>query len=414
MKYFSLKKIFYNDQRLKLFSIIAAILFWFIVVINISPDCSRTIGNIKLDKDSDNTSFSGYKIIDSENSTVKVEVSGPRYLVGKLSSKDFIVKPKDKSITAAGNVKVDLDATLADPDYRIKIKSVTPSSEMVYFDKMGTKTLPVTVQVQEATAASGYAMQPAISSPSQVVVTGPKTYIDQLGLAITKIHAGDNLTDDASAESEIELYNTDGKKTDIKYLNVSVNKVKVTVPVYKVADIHLGADFNNIPAGFDTANLSYSFNPGTIKVAAKSSALSTLNVIDTGKINFLTLGLDNTIPLTITLPTGVLNTENQTNTVLTVTLKNTSTKTCTVKKITAENLPTGYKVVMKTKKISDVLLYGPSSGIAGAEPQAVADFSQIDVKTGNQYVPVTIYVPGQNGYWVTKQYQAYLYLFKTK
>lgn len=403
------RRILYNDNLLKILSLVVAVLFWFIVVLHVSPDYKRTIYGVpvSIDENSATLTSLGLHVVDKSADTVGIVVTGPRNIIGALEKDDFVVTPTLNGISKAGSYELTLAASLKIPDNRIKITKVLPSAITVDFDTMVTKTLPVIVKVEDNNVPDGYLMQPAQSNPPQVTISGPTTELSKVSKAVAYVKVNGDKTKTAVVKSDIKLLDSGDNELNLKHVQLSVTTAEVTIPILKTANVPLTVNFTNLPEGFDKSNIEYTIDPKTLSVAGDEDKINSLTEISLGDVDFA--GLDLTTEQLLNIPTidGILNIENITTAKLSVKLKNTEMREVNTNDFVILNKPSGYTVKNKTKQITGIKLYGPASDISNvSDIVAVIDMSNFQNGTGQYEVPVTFEVPGRKGYWVKGSYHA--------
>lgn len=409
------RRILYNDNLLKILSLVAAVIFWFIVVINVSPDYKHTFYGVAvgIDENSATLTSLGLHVVEKSPSAVSVVVTGPRNVIGALTADDFTVAPNISDISKAGSYELELTASLKVPDNRIKITKVNPANITVNFDTMVTKTLPVKVKVEESNVPDGYLMQTAQASPTEITLSGPTTELSQVSKAVAYVKVDDGATKTTVIKSDIVLLDSKDKELKLGHVQLSASAVQVTVPIMKTRDVKLKANFTNVPDGFDTSNIVYTVSPSTISLAGDEDKIDAMSGISLGDIDFTKLDLSTTQTLDIPVAEGIVNIENVTSAKVTVQLKNTSTRVMSTGTFTISNKPSGYTVTNETKNITNIKIFGPSSDIANVTGiTAVIDMSAVQSGTGQYEVPVTFKVPGKTGYWVTGTYNAVVQVTK--
>ncbi|MDR3643709.1 MAG: CdaR family protein [Clostridia bacterium] len=407
MKAPAVKKLFYNNKALALISLILSFLFWFLVVSNIAPDYTKTISGVKIQFSSDKTGlgYAGLHVIDTSRNTVSVVVSGPRYLIGQLSASDITVTPRLGAVNTQGTFNVALDAALVTANSMITIQKVDPATVSAYFDRITAKTLPITINVENTNVASGYVMQTATASPASVSVSGPSAEIAKLTKAVVTIKVNNNASDFVESEEKVILY--DGStEADLSHLQLGISTVDVTVPILKVKQLSLKVSYTNVPKGFDIRNVVCTISPANIRVGGKSDVIDSLSgEVNLGNLSIPSLGLTNTINYNIVLPSGISAVEGVTTATATITLKDTAMKYFNTRTISVVNVPSGYKVTVRTAQLNHIKLFGPAKGMGTVNAvQAVADMQGSINGTGDYEVPVTILVPGKSGYWASGIY----------
>lgn len=410
------RKLLNNNNVLKIISLVAAILFWFIVVINVSPDYKRTVMGVPVSVNQNASLLTslGLHVVDKSAEAVSITVTGPRNIIGRLNSSDFNVTPNLSDISKTGTYTLELGATLTSPDNRIRITKIDPSYVNVHFDTMLTKTLPIVVKVQDDKVPDGYLMQTAQASPTQITVSGPTSVLSQVMQAVVNLDVRSNTTQTTVDTCDVELVGASGKEIDLTELQLSQQNVQVTVPILKVASVPLSVGFINVPAGFNTTNITYTVDPKTLTVAGEETQVNSVSQIILGNIDFSKLNINTTQNINIPDLGGLMNVGNVTSANVTVQLKNTAISTLNTNNFSIANAPSGYTVTTKTKQINGVKLFGPASDIANVKViVAVIDMSGMNGGTGQYEMPVTFQVPGKTGYWVTGSYTAVVDVTKT-
>lgn len=411
----SMKKIFYNNKSLFILSLVAALLLWFIVVSNIMPGTNKSIGGVQVLISEENPVLRsiGLQVIDTDHPSVSVEVSGPRYLVGQLSSKDFIVTARLNPVNGAGTFQLQLNATLANANSALSIKGVSPSSVNVYFDRLVTRKMPVSVVTVSSKVADGYMLGTPTANPETVTVIGPEQQLNKLQKAIVAVNVNDGATDAVTATSNIVLYNRQ-KQADVTHLKMDATQAQITVPVLKTKTINLKLDYSNAPADFNVANVSTMLSPAQIEVAGKASVIDALSsTLSLGNVDIQTLNVQNTQKFDISLPDGIIAVNGANTSTAAITLNNTGSGVYSTRKFTVVNLPSGYGINIRTSVLDNIQLMGPSSAMANVgEPLATIDMGKAFQGVGAQDAPVTISVPGQNGFWVKGAYKVRVYVYR--
>lgn len=411
------KKLLYNDNLMKIISLALAILFWFIVVINVSPDYKRTVLGVPVDIN-ENTSMLtslGLHVIDNSAERVSVEVAGPRNLIGKLGTGDFSITPNLSDVSKSGTYNIELSATLKTPDSRIRITKVDPSYITVHFDTQATKVLPVEVRVKDFKLPDGYLMQTPQATPSQITISGPTSELSSVQKAVANVSISDGSSKTTALDGDVTLLDSGGRELNLDHVTLSSKKVKITVPILKTANVALKPAFTNVPAGFDSSNIAYTVSPSSLMIAGNKEKISSISEISLGSIDFRTLDLSSTMSFGIPNIDGVVNIENINTASVSIELKNTASKMMSTNSITVTNVPAGYKVISRTKHIDNIKLFGPSSEIAGVNTvMAVIDMSGTVSGTGQYEVPVSFSVPGETGFWTTGNYTAVVSVSKTR
>lgn len=410
-----LDRLMHNVLFLRIFSVATAFVLWLIVVNSISPDYTRTVSGIPvtIDTKSGFLADAGLGLVENLTQKVSINVSGPRAIIGKLDASDFTVTPDTTPVTKSGNYSLQLNAALKTPDSQVRIRSVSPNQIQMRFDTVSSKTLPVTVSVQNSKVADGYVMETTTASPKEVVISGPSAEVGQVAEVRAEVSMGDGVNATYKTKVQLKLVNVSGNTLNLDHIKLSSNSVSVTVPIFKSSSPPLKVTFSNIPSGFDTKNLQYTVTPSTLHVAGAAKEINALNQIDLGTIDFHTLSLTNQITMPITLTGTLQNLDNLANATVNINLLDTVNQAVNTQNIQVLNTPAGYRVQLRTKQIDDIQLFGPASQMT-TPPSLSATINMTTALngTGQYVVPVTINTP--SGFWTTGNYTAVIQVSKIR
>jgi YbbR domain-containing protein len=411
-----IRKILYNNLLLRIISLAAAVVFWFMIVTMVSPEYRRTLTGVKISVTDSSASLAAmdFHVIETSTKQVSIDINGPRNIIGRLTDDDVTITPAISAVSKAGTYTFKLNAVLKTIDNRIHIARVVPSTVKIRIDKLVTGTLPVNVKVQDNSIPDGYLLQTAQANPSQITISGPLAEMNSVYEAAAYVTVGSNVTGTYIVNSSVVLLDEKGKKLNLPHLQLSNTSVNVTVPILATRNMPLDVSFYNIPKGFNRANLSYDISPKTIMVAGEDKA-SVLSVsgISLGKIDFTKIGLSEKKTFTIPVYGNFMNVRTVTSATVTVRLKNTATRLMHTKSFKILNEPSGYTVQNQTTQITGIRLFGPTSNIASVKSvTAVINMSGVKGGTGQHVVPLSFTIPGKTGYWVEGSYKAVVKLVK--
>ena len=103
-----------NDRRIRLLlSLLGAVIAWMAVTIVVQPGTTTTIYNVPVDFTYDSAAYTsrGLSIVNAEEKTVNLKLSGDGYTIGSLSANDFVVYPDWSSVRDSGEKSLRLQVT---------------------------------------------------------------------------------------------------------------------------------------------------------------------------------------------------------------------------------------------------------------------------------------------------------------
>ena len=410
-----LKKLIFNDRYLVIVSILLAIIVWVVTSINIGDVESKTITlsvPVSLgDEVSEQLSMQYYSLQDSID--IKVTFSGAKYVIGQVDENDFAVNFDTGAVNRTGEQSIPILVT-NNSNLDFTVTSTYPSSIEAFFDVNMSKTFDLYIDYDETNVAQGYTFGDPVLSEDKVVVSGPKTYVDQIERAYLSVDFGEDkdLKEPYKTECLIEYegigieanYLTAVSRTDSK---TPLTKVSVNLPVLKITELPVSVDFSEAPEGLDEGSITVKFSKDSIEAGILESADISNAVIGTIDFSKVEIG-KNTFEFDVTNLRGI-----------TVIDEDLKTITATV------NVSSSYKQKAISIKRSDVLVEGLEDGkqasvrnlsryyatVIVPEDVSVSDLEiemKVDVseKSDDSTYPLTITILNNDDSWVLNSYTA--------
>ena len=297
----------YDHLGLKFLALVISTFVWF-VVMNVEDSTTiKTITGIEVEmQNGDSIIESGnvYDITDGE--VISVVVQGPRSLVENLSASNFTATAdlSHLSITNSTTIKVVTNSSVKESD--AKKLTITPVDEYVTLsiEQEVEKSVPVKV-ITTGSVAEGYALGTATSTPNMVTVYGPGSVVSNIveARAVVDVNGSFNEIQTSVGVGCIDGYGAAIEKNNI---SLSVEQVKVSIPVYQTKEIPINVStVGNPHEGFGVFAVNY--EPSTIVIAGEDDALENVECIDVKDvlITDATDTIEKNINLDEYLPSGV-------------------------------------------------------------------------------------------------------------
>lgn len=408
---FSLRKLLYNKRFTIPFSLIAAFVFWLVIMINQNPDIERTFTDIPVNINLENTfaSENEMEIIgDISSQKFTVTIKGPSYVVSALQPKDFYVYASAAAINAPGEYQLDVvgGKNTAVSDY--EFISISPSAVSVYFDYVDTKEFTIKARAEGASAVEGLIAETAVVSGTEsdtVTIKGPRTVINTISTVEAYAAVNATLSESTTYDAQIRLYDENGNAVDMTNLTLSENAVKVTVPISKRATVPIVADFTNLPEGFLKSSIAYSVDHDTVTVIGTPEAIDKISQVTLSAIDITSVSVSsNSFEVSPKLPDGVRLLDSIKSFFVTVDVSGYSEKTFTVSEVRPKGLSAGLSAVSDTA-VKNVKICGPKSVISKLkENMLYAEINLSDKAAGEHTVPVTVRSDSYNNIWQVGTY----------
>ena len=308
----SLKKLIFNDRYLIIVSLFLAVIVWIVTSINIGDVESKTIrieAPVKLgDKVSDQLSMQYYSLQDTVD--INVTISGAKYVIGQVDENNFAVNFDTSAVNRTGEQTIPILVT-NDSNLDFTVTSTYPASVEAFFDVNATKTFDVYLEYDEKNVADDYVFGVPVLSEDKVVVSGPKTFVDQIERTYLDVDFGNDkdLTEPYKTECDIEFkgigleknYLTVTSRTDSKS---ELSKISVTLPVLKKTTLPVSVELEDAPEGVDEGTISINYSQESIEAGVLDSADISSAVIGTINFNKVSTG-KNTFDFDVTELKGI-------------------------------------------------------------------------------------------------------------
>ena len=277
-----LKRIFTKNIGWKILSIIAAALFWVIVVNIVDPTVKRTFENIRVKILNDTAITSSnqvYEVVSGD--VVDVTITSKRSLVEKLSSKDFTATADlaDLSSVNAVNIQVKLNKNPNNLPYELSYGNAVLK---VKLENRVTEKYKVQVK-NEGELGEGYVLGDVKVKPNIIEVAGGESKmrkIDHIGVVIPL----DGETEEFTTKAKPMAYDSSGDVIDSANLTFSEKEVEVSVGVRVTMDVPIEVTTVGEPAeGYHLIQTDR--QPESVRVSASDSSKLTDDLVIKLEVN---------------------------------------------------------------------------------------------------------------------------------
>lgn len=406
---FSIRKLIYNDKYLIICSVLAAVVIWIATSINLAPETTKKITvPVTVDFTGTLAEQLGIQYYDSKDITVEVTVSCKKYLAKDISAEDFNAYLQISTITSTGYHSVPIIVQAADgADFNIT--SYYPTSAEGYYDVADERAFPVDLNfINTDFTADGYVSGTATLNTDQVIVKGPKTYVDQISTVYADIDLQDGLTQ--SQTVDLNLIAADAKGNKLDYITIDT-AVTANIPILKVETLQPKANFINAPADVESLfDIDYSVS------SVQAGVLDSAGITDLtiGDIDFSEVKQGkNEFTFDVTDISGVLVLDGTQEITVTVTVPNNyESKTVSISRgDIIINSPEGYTSTAVSLTKSNITLIGSADSIDKIDKSNIIASCDLTsqqgstaIKEGASLQTVTFSVKDYNDVWVYGTY----------
>ncbi|MDE6764111.1 MAG: hypothetical protein K2J73_10605 [Oscillospiraceae bacterium] len=412
-------RLFEKDVVVKITSLAAAIVIWFVISVSAYPTMKKPVYSIPVQIALEGTyaDSNGLQAMSISAETVNIVVEGKREQVGNLTADELIAVASAENVMYAMEYNLPLEI-ICSSGKEFEVESIEPSSVTVDFDEIISKEIVLTPELSGISAADGYFIDgedSVIVVPNIVTVTGPAEIVKNVTKASAVVSEDASLTKTEDFKtSAIKLYRGNAVVSDEDKERLSFDKTDFTVhvPVFGRKTVKLNVRITNAPDGFDTNKFmeQLELSVDEIEVAVPNELVNDneTEILDIGVIDMreVDIGKEFTFAVDSFLPDGYLDK----NEIGTVTVKCPSEGLVrraihiTNPSIQLVNVPSRYDFRIVTSGVTPIFI-GPEESM---EKLTYIDIiAQVDmlnglnVEEGESYLklPVTFSIPAFDDVW---------------
>ena len=380
-------------------ALLASLTLWVYVIGQETEEYKRTFPGVKLELVGEDILLNSRNMVitDLNTSTVTVEISGPRRIVGSWSSDDLTAQVDVSKLTQSAFTS--LQYTVKFPDGTdtsgVKTKSKTPETVNFMVSAQTKKIIPV-VGSFEGSVAEGFTAETPEFEPSNITVFGPETYLKNISRAWVEFEKGD-VSSTYSVDVGYQLQDEEGEECSTTGLSFSDDTVRATLRVLAVKEVPLTVDLI-ANGGATSANTKISIEPESITLAGDTSILSALNRISLATIDLGDFESTFGSEYRIIYDDGLKNLSGITEAKVRIEIVGLETRSYAVQQenMSCINVTEGYSAEVLSENLV-VKLRGPKEQleqVRGENIRVVADLKDFNTSVGQYMPPVKISVDG--------------------
>ncbi len=345
-----------QDLLLKVLSLALSVVLWAVVMDIDNPERNMRFDDVpvRVIGESQLKANTGLELIEGEDTTVTVSLRGQSKSVGEVRASQITATVDISGLTEAN--EYDLPVTVSVNKSGIETNYVNPGKVHVRVDRVESKDIPVEVNVT-GTPTDGYRAGKPTTATKKVTVTGPEGDLAQVAKAVATVDVSGRDSSLTDYECNVTLYDQNGTPVTSTYVTSQTEKIKVSVPIYRVNNIPLTVTLK------DGGNLTQNqvqcvIDPENVQVIASDQAvLNDIKEINLGEIDLgsvrtgtpITMSIKDKLPSGVSLVSGQPETAN-----VTISVDGIATRKIQVSKFAwndtaQENTP--YKVEILTKSV---------------------------------------------------------------
>lgn len=407
--------LFEKDVVIKIGSLIAAIIIWFVISVTATPVIDVVLYKVPVTVSLDGTyaEANGYQAMSVSDESVTVYIKGERGNIGNLKSEDLVAVASAENVMYAMKYNLPLEITSI-TGKEFEVTKIEPANISVDFDRIITKTVGIKPQLSGIKASEGYIMgdeEDIVIVPDTVNVTGPAEIVDSITDAAVVIDKSETLTGTTDYKaSSLSFYNNSTVITDEnERLSVDKSEFTVHVPVYERHTIALDFKITNAPESFDMDYFKQLIEMSVteLEVAVLSENFVDRNSLDMGTIDMREADIGKVFSFNTSefLPEGYEDLNNVRSVTVTVPSTGLVRRPIHITKSSIQlvNAPAQYDFNIITSGVTPIFIGSEESMEQLTYIDVFAQVDMISINTENGEgalkLPVTFQIPSYDDIW---------------
>ena len=252
-------RLFEKDVVVKITSLAAAIVIWFVISVSAYPTMEKPVYNVPVQIALEGTYADSYGLqaMSVSAETVNIVVEGNREQVGNLSADELTAVASAENVMYAVEYSLPLEI-MCSSGKEFDVIKIEPSSVTVDFDMIVSMEIEIVPELSGVSAADGYFIDgedSVVVVPNIVTVTGPAEVVESITKASAVVSEDASLTKTEDFRtSAVKLYRGTTAVSDEEKERLSFDKTDFTVhvPVYGKKTVKLNVRITNAPDSFNT------------------------------------------------------------------------------------------------------------------------------------------------------------------
>ena len=273
-----IKKLFNNDNFLRIFSLCIALLLWMYIVSLNNPQVEIPINGIDIEiRNQQNIQGNNLNIISVSDSKTSVKIFGRMSEVSAISPADIKVYVDASDIYSANSYYL---STKSEIDSKsVVVTGIDVKDVNIYVDYIQAVEKDIEILVV-GEPKTGHILESAIPANDNVVIKGPQNIVNKVASIKASLDIT-NANSDYSTVCPVKMYTANGEVINSEYLTLTVTDVAVDVKFNATKNVEIKVD---IPETVDLEMYDIIITPKTVDISGQPTLLETINTLQIGTL----------------------------------------------------------------------------------------------------------------------------------
>ena len=332
-------------------------------------------------------------VVDDDDLTISVELSGNRSYLNKLKSSDILVEADLSTIYSAGEQTLlyTISYPSSIPQNSLQILNGDTPRLTVNVANRISKNIPVQLHYTGSLSEEYISDKDnPVMDFEQINIKGPDMVINKIDHARIDVDLAGR-TESISENYRYTLCDANGDPVDGAWVTTNTPEVHLEVKILRKLEIPLVVKVN-AGGGATEATSTVKVSPETIWVAGSDAALKGLHNLEIGVLNLGDITKDTRLTFNFELPEGIINLSAVTEANVDVSFPSLMTRQMVITDITPVNVPEGMEAEVLTTqlKVSIRGVRDVISALNAADIKVTVDLANQEAGTFTAKATVTL------------------------
>lgn len=285
-----------NNNKIKIISLLSAILLWLYVMVFVDPSESKLYENVPV-------TISNMRDLNDKDLVIypEIKLTADIYVSGKLSD---IQKTKKENIHIYGEINDPIEGNnrvllKANIDGNVTHKFKDSNIKIINLEKVVKEKRDIDIELE---GSSKEKIDKAIPDKDSISVTGPRVLVNQVQNLVATLDLG-NRVDDFT--ENLKLYPVDKNGERVEGVDLESSVVNVTVTLLKQKNVPIKINYTGSENNQEILK-NYKITPETINIKGTKDIIESITYIETKPIDLLSISNNTSKEIALEIPKGII------------------------------------------------------------------------------------------------------------
>ena len=285
-----------NNTKIKVISLLSAILLWLYVMIFVDPSENKLYENVPV-------TISNMRDLNDKDLVIypEIDLTADIYVSGKLSD---IQKTKKENIHISGQINDPIEGNnrvllKANIDGNVTHKFKDSNIKIINLEKVVNEKRSIDIQLEGSSKGK---IDKAIPDQDSIRISGPRVLVNQVQKVIATLDVR-NKVDDFT--EKLKLYPVDKNGERVEGVDLESSFVNVTVTLLKQKNVPIKINYIENRNNQDILK-NYKITPDTINIKGTKDIIDSITYINTKPLDLSSISNNTSKEVALEIPEGII------------------------------------------------------------------------------------------------------------